>query len=109
MSLSDLYQNTKKEKKDHTEKVLLSTHAMSLKHDIENLSSKINSVISDIVRLEEAVKRLESLKMNELYDKHKNMKESYNSLVTSYNTSQAELKTVVMDLAKRMNELESKF
>ena len=109
MSLSDLYQNTKNQKKEQAEKVLLSTHATSIKAEIESMNSKINGIIADFVRLDEAVKKLEGLKMNELYEKHKNMKESYNNLVTSYNTSQAELKTVVMDLAKRINDLEAKF
>ncbi len=56
----------------------------------------------------QSVKNLESVDLKSYTEKHARIKENYNSLVSSYNTSQAELKSVVMDISKRLNDVESK-
>jgi len=108
MSLSDLYQNTKKDKKECEEKVFYSAEAKALKAELETTSLRIQALNSDVKKLEDSVKNLESVDLKSYTEKHARIKENYNSLVSSYNQSQAELKSVVMDISKRLNEVESK-
>lgn len=109
MSLNDLYQSSKKDKKEATDKVMFKAHADQIKNDCEALSLRIQNLTRDVSKLEESVKMLEGLKMGEFQEKHARMKENYNNLVSNYNTSQADLKSVVLDLSKRLNDVESKF
>lgn len=109
MSLNELYQSSRKEKKEGSDKVMFKTHADQIKSDCEALSLRIQNLTRDVGKLEDSVKFLEGLKMGEFQEKHTRMKENYNNLVSNYNTTQAELKSVVLDISKRLNEVESKF
>jgi predicted nucleic acid-binding Zn-ribbon protein len=108
MSLTELYQNTKNDKKPCDEKVFYSCDAKSLKSELETLTMRIQALTGDVKRLEDAVKQLEGVDLKSYTEKHARIKENYNSLVSSYNQTQAELKSVVMDVSKRLNDVESK-
>ena len=108
MSLSDLYQNTKQDKKPSDEKVFYTAEARALKGELETVSLRIQALNADVKKLEDSVKALEAVDLKSYTEKHARIKENYNSLVSSYNQSQAELKSVVMDISKRLNEVESK-
>lgn len=109
MSLSDVYQNTKKEKVEQSEKVIYQNQIGDIKKDMENVLLRVDSLNIQLSRVEEAIRKLEALKMNEFTEKHKHMKENYNNLVSQYNQFQVEIRSVVMDMAKRLNGLEAKF
>ena len=109
MSLADVYQNTKNEKVEQSDKVIYQAQIKEFQKELENLKLRIDSFNMNLSRLEEATKKLESLKMSEFTEKHARMKENYNVLVTQYNQFQVEIKSVVMDLSKRLNNLEAKF
>jgi hypothetical protein len=108
MSLTDMYQTTKAEKKPCQEKVVYTAHANSIKGEIEALDMRVSMLCTDVKKLEESVKALESVNLAQYTEKHNRIKENYNSLVSSYNQSQVELKAVVLDISKRINEVEAK-
>lgn len=108
MSLNDLYQSIKKEKKDVMEKVITTTHATEIKSDIETLSLTLAQIQGDIMKLKESLVSLESLDMKGFTEKHTRMKTNYNDLVNAYNQSQTELKGVILDMSKRLNDMEAK-
>jgi RNA polymerase-interacting CarD/CdnL/TRCF family regulator len=108
MSLTDLYQNTKSEKKPADDRVMYATHAQTLKGELEALTERITFLTNDVKKLENSVKALELVDLKSYTEKHQRIKDNYNQLVSSYNQSQAELKTVVMDISKRINDVEGK-
>ena len=108
MSLADLYQNIKNDKKPNDEKVFYSTEARGLRGELETLSIRIQALTTSVKSIEESVKSLEAIDLKNFTEKHQRIKENYNSLVASYNQSQTELKSVVMDISKRINEVEAK-
>ena len=108
MSLSDLYHGTKAEKKESDNKVVFNTHATEIKADIEMLSLTLGQVQGDVKAMGEKVEKLNSLNMGDFLDKHARMKGSYNELVQNYNMNQTHINTVVVDMGKRLNEIESK-
>lgn len=108
MSLNAVYQNAKKDKKDPPERVVYEKHANELRGDIETLSLTVARIQADIAETRGVLKEIESLDMKGFTDKHARMKTSYNDLVSAYNQSQSELTSIVADMAKRLNDLESR-
>lgn len=109
MSLTDVYQNTKKETPEKSDKVIYQAQIETFKKDMENIVLRVDSLNVQLARIEEATRKIEALKMNEFTEKHARMKENYNNLVGQYNQFQVEIRSVVMDMAKRLNGLEAKF
>ena len=56
-----------------------------------------------------AIANLEKIDMAGFAEKHKNMKNAYNDLVTAYSETQADVSSVIIDLSKRLGEIEAKF
>jgi glycine betaine/choline ABC-type transport system substrate-binding protein len=101
MSLNEMYQDTKKERRDSAETVVYNAHAAELR-------SEIAALRSDIEKVSDFMKVLEGLKLVEFSEKHGRMKENYNNLVSAHNLSLAESKTVIIDIGRRLNEVETR-
>lgn len=108
MSLTDLYQNTKKDKKETTQKVAFESHTAEIKQCIDSLSLAVAQLQNDVSKAKDNIAILEALDLKAYNDKHARMKASYNELVDSYNLQTAELKSVVLDVSRRLNDIEAK-
>lgn len=108
MSLTELYHNTKQNRPESAEKVFYSAEGRVLKDQLDTVNLRIQALTTEVRKIEETVKVLESADLKNYNEKHLRIKENYNNLVASYNQGQAELQTVIMDVSKRLNEMESK-
>lgn len=108
MSLTELYNNAKLNRPQSEEKVFYSAEGRVLKDQLDTVNHRIQALTTEIRKLEETVKVLESADLKNYNEKHARIKENYNNLVASYNQNQAELQTVIMDVSKRLNDMESK-
>jgi hypothetical protein len=108
MSLNSLYQNTKKDKKDATDRVLYHTNATELRTEIETIKGKLKEVLDETQRIDGIVRQLDALKMPEFTEKHMRMKDNFNKLVASYNETQTETNAVILDISKRLNDIEAR-
>jgi hypothetical protein len=108
MSLSSLYNSTKKDKTPPKEKVIYSTSIVDLKSDIVRLQSYLDEIKTNTDTLNDSIKKLEALKMDEFCKKHDNMKTNYNSFVDSYNVFTSETNFVITEMANRLNEVEGR-
>lgn len=109
MSLFDVYQKTKNEKKPTNDKVMLASHTQEIKTNLGSLYETITKTQNDVDEMKKAIANLEKADMNGFAEKHKNMKNAFNDLVTSYTEMQADINSVIVDLSKRVGEIETKF
>lgn len=108
MSAMQLYQNTKIDKKEVSEKVLYNGTQTKWESEIESLKKAIDMLNKETQRINEIVKHLESLRMPEFTEKHARMKENFNGLVGSVNAYQVETNSIVLDVGNRLNEIEAR-
>lgn len=109
MSLFDVYQKTKNEKKPTNDKVVLSSHTQEIKSNLGSLYEAIQKTQSDINEMRNAIANLEKADMNGFAKKHENMKNAFNDLVTSYTEMQSDINSCIVDLSKRVGEIETRF
>lgn len=119
MSINQLYQNTKKDKQDASAKVLYTGHTDELKCEFEKLkvdsksdtgklAKALENLTAEMTVLKDAVKELQNLNMTEFTEKHGRMKDNFNKLVQSYNEFLTETSAVVLDISKRLNDVEAR-
>lgn len=108
MSIAEVYTDAKKDKKEVTDKVLYGKHGIEMKGDIETTSLTVSQIQSDLQKLKLVVAEIETLDMKGYVEKHTRMKQSYNELCISYNSGQSDLKNVIIDITKRINDIEAR-
>lgn len=109
MSLSDIYQKSKNEKKSTMDKVVLASHANEIKTNLGSLYENLMEMKKEMDQMKLSITTLEKTDMVGFQQKHANMKKAYNDLVTSYTEMQTDINSVILDLSKRVGEIESKF
>lgn len=109
MSLFDVYQKSKNEKKPSPDKVVLSSHTQEIKTNLGSLYEVLTRTQADLQEMKIAIANLEKIDMAGFAEKHKNMKNAYNELVTAYSQTQSDISSVVVDLSKRVGDIEAKF
>ena len=107
VSISEMYSSIKKEKREG-EKSQLAQTVSTLRADLDGMSVRMSAMNTDVKTLEDQLKKIDVQKISEYGEKHKTLKENYNVFVSSYNQSMGDLKVVIADLAKRLNDVESK-
>lgn len=108
MSIADVYADAKKDKKDVTDKVLYGKHGNEMRGDIETTSLTVSQLQNDVQKLKMSLTDLETLDMKGFVEKHTRMKQSYNDLCAAHNLSQSELRAVIVDMTKRINDIEAR-
>ena len=104
MSLAEVYEKTKlKQSEQATKKQQL---IEDLKKDLLLMETKLENLTKKLEALTMHVQTIETTKVDDIIKSHKTLKQVHNDTSKAWNLTMTELSAVVMDLGRRVTELE---